>query len=86
MAEHSRFPEVVRYYHDRLLAGGVTDYAYETMWQDFRYGCLVRLAAPIALAARGRPGSDELALTLLPLITSAVLATDALELLDRSSG
>ena len=80
----NRFPDLVRYYHHQLLAGGVTGYTYGTLWDDFRYGCLVRLAAPIALASRGNPAGDEIALTLLPLITSAVLATNALELLDPS--
>ncbi len=80
--EHRRFSELVRYYHDQLLAGGVTDYAYETLWNDFRLGCLVRLAAPIALASRGNPAADELAMILLPLITSAVLTTNALDLID----
>ncbi|MCH8102209.1 MAG: phosphotransferase [Chloroflexi bacterium] len=56
----SRFPGLVRYYHHQLLAGGVTGYTYDTLWNDFRSGCLVRLAAPIALAARGNPASDEL--------------------------
>jgi hypothetical protein len=61
---------------------GITDLTKEILWDDFRYGLLTRLAAPIALTARDYPPANDLALELLPRITSAVLESDALELLE----
>ncbi|MCH8910127.1 MAG: phosphotransferase [Chloroflexi bacterium] len=80
--EHHRIPEMLDFYLGTMRELGVSDLSAETLWNDFRYGLLVRLAAPIALASRGYPPADALALELLPRITSAVLATDALELLE----
>ncbi|MCH8230208.1 MAG: phosphotransferase [Chloroflexi bacterium] len=80
--EHHRIPEMLDFYLGTMRELGVSDLSAETLWSDFRYGLLVRLAAPIALASRGYPPADALALELLPRITSAVLATDALELLE----
>lgn len=80
-AEHDRLSDLLRFYHSALSAGGIADYSFDTLWQDFRYGCLVRLAAPIALASRNNPRADALALTILPLISATVLSVDAIELL-----
>jgi hypothetical protein len=84
-AEHGRLHSLVRFYHEELTGRGVKDYGFNEMWTDFRYGCLARLAAPIALAARGNPRADELALTLLPLVSAAAISTDAFELLDHEA-
>jgi len=66
-----------------MRKSGVSDLSTETLWNDFRHGLLVRLAAPVALASRGYPPADALALEILPGITSAVLTTNALELVDQ---
>lgn len=81
-AEHHRIPELLDFYLAEMTSLGVTDLAYETLWDDFRFGCLIRIAAPIALTSRGYPEADALAMTILPRVTSAVLATNALELLE----
>ena len=61
---------------------GITDLTQQVLWNDFRHGLLVRMAAPIALTTRDYPPAHNLALELLPRITSAVLESNALELLD----
>jgi hypothetical protein len=80
--EHHRIAGILDTYLDAMHRLGVGDLTRETLWNDFRYGLLVRLAAPIALTTRDYPPAHDLALELLPRITSAVLETDALELLE----
>jgi hypothetical protein len=80
--EHHLMPELLDSYLDRMHVLGVSDLTRETLWNDFRCGLLIRLAAPIALASRDYPPAHELALEILPRITSAVLETNALELLE----
>ncbi len=82
--DHIRIPKILDDYLEKMIGLGVSDLTQETLWSDFRHGLLVRLAAPIALSSRGRPHSTALALEILPRITSAVLATNALELLERT--
>jgi hypothetical protein len=46
---------LLRHYHGRLEAGGVTGYAFEDLWADYRR-CVVRnLTFPILLWSRGLP-------------------------------
>jgi hypothetical protein len=79
--DHHRIPEVLDDYLETMRMLGVVNLSREVLWNDVRYGLLTRLAAPIALTSRNHPPADALALELLPRITSAVLATNALELL-----
>jgi hypothetical protein len=81
--EHDRLIPMLRYYHDRLTQNGVSDYEFDTLWSDFRYGCIARLAAPIALTERGNTEADRLAMTLLPLVSSTAISTGAIDLLKR---
>ena len=69
---------MLEHYLSEMGALGVDDQTYESLWDDFRFGCLIRLAAPIALTSRGYPDADALATAILPRVTSAVLATTAL--------
>ena len=61
---------------------GITDLTRDTLRDDFRHGLLVRLAASIALTARNHQSATDLALEILPRITSAILESDALQLLE----
>ena len=79
--EHHRIPEILDLYLEEMRSLGVTDLSRETLWNDVRYGLLVRLAAPVALTSRNHPPAHDLAPTILPRITSAVLETNAMELL-----
>jgi aminoglycoside phosphotransferase (APT) family kinase protein len=81
-AEHDRLPDLVRDYHGKLAAQGIRDYAYATLWDDFRLACLWRLAAPVANAAFGTAARDAHARTIIPLLDSAVLRSGALDLLE----
>jgi len=75
-------PAMLEYYLSEMGALGVDDQTYEPLWDDFRFGCLIRHAAPIALTSRGYPDADALAMAILPRVRSAVLATTALGLLE----
>jgi len=79
--DHAKFRRVLDTYLRAMRELGVTDLAEETLWNDVRYGFLVRLAAPIALTTRDYPPAHELALELLPRITNAVLESNALDLI-----
>ncbi len=80
--EHDHIPEILANYLESMNRLGVDDLTYGSLWNDVRYGLLTRLAAPIALASRDYVPAHDLALEILPRITSAVLASDALELLE----
>lgn len=80
--EHDRMPDLVKSYHAKILAKDVHDYDFDTLWNDVRYGCLWRLAAPIANAAAGTPEREAHARTIIPLLDSALLRTGALSLID----
>jgi hypothetical protein len=82
LEDHNRFPEILNTYLEAMHNRGITDLTQQVLWNDFRHGLLVRMAAPIALTTRDYPPAHNLALELLPRITSAVLESNALELLD----
>ena len=80
--DHGKMFGLLDHYLETMYALGITDLTKDVLWNDVRHGFLVRLAAPIALAGRGHQSAVDLALEILPRITSAVLASDALELLE----
>lgn len=80
--DHHRIPELLDSYLAAMNELGITDLTKDILLSDVRCGLLTRLAAPIALTSRGYEPANELALELLPRITSAVLATDAFEVLE----
>lgn len=80
--DHGKMFELLDHYLETMHGLGVTELTRDTLRNDFRHGLLVRLAAPIALAGRGHQSAVDLALELLPRITSAVLASEALESLE----
>jgi hypothetical protein len=43
--------ELVRQYHDRLIASGVTGYGFEACWSDYRLGALAHFASMVMLSA-----------------------------------
>ena len=45
------FPVLVRRYHDRLLAGGVTGYPFERCLRDYREHALYYLCGAVSMAA-----------------------------------
>lgn len=47
----------VRWYHDRLIAQGVTHYPWEQCWHDYRLAALRILLYPIWMLTEGRPQS-----------------------------
>lgn len=79
--DHSRFRSILDTYLNAMQELGINDLDVDTLWNDVRHGFLVRLAAPIALTTRDYPPAHELALELLPRITSAALESDALDLI-----
>ncbi len=81
--EHDRLQILLAFYHDRLRTLGIDNYSFDKLWNDFRCGCLVRLVAPIALAARGNPRADALALTLLPLLSATAISVNAFDLVTH---
>jgi hypothetical protein len=80
--DHGKMFELLDHYLETIHGLGITELTRDTLRNDFRHGLLVRLAAPIALASRNHQSARDLALEILPRITSAVLETDALELLE----
>ncbi|WFG35838.1 hypothetical protein GKN94_09065 [Candidatus Lucifugimonas marina] len=80
--DHDKFQAILVAYLDKMCELGVANLSMEILWNEFRHGLLVRMAAPIALTTRDYPPAHDLALEILPRITSAVLESSALELLS----
>ena len=80
--DHGEMFELLDHYLETMHGLSITGLTRDTLLNDFRHGLLVRLAAPIALASRNHQSAHDLTLEILPRITSAVLASDALELLE----
>lgn len=80
--DHGKMFELLDHYLETMRGLGITDLTRETLLNDFRHGLLTRLAAPIALTSRGHQSAIDLALEILPRITSAVLVSHALELVE----
>ncbi|MFM8563356.1 MAG: phosphotransferase family protein [Acidimicrobiia bacterium] len=67
--------ELVRRYHDGLLAAGVTGYPWERCWRDYRY-CLLHQAWSQVAVSDIDPGNDRGRRLLHEMITRAFAATD----------
>jgi len=80
--DHGKFEQILETYLKTMRDLGVSDLSWDTLWNDFRRGLLIRLAAPIALTSRDYQPAHELALELLPRISSAVLVSEAQELVE----
>jgi hypothetical protein len=44
---------MLRRYHDRLVAAGVSGYAWEDLWWDYRFAVIIHLFTPVLQAAGG---------------------------------
>ena len=64
---------LLRGYHDKLLAGGVQDYAYDAFFDDYRLGLLIGLTYPV----QAIPSVDMTHPRTLALFDSAVRRMDA---------
>jgi len=80
--DHGKFEQILETYLKTMRDLGVTALSWNTLWNDFRRGLLIRLAAPIALTSRDYQPAHELALELLPRISSAVLVSGAKEIVE----
>ncbi len=85
-SEHDRILGLVRVYHDLLTAKGVHDYAFDTLWNDVRFGFLWRMVAPVFNASVGTPARDAHARAIIPLVNSAVLSTRSFDVVDPPIG
>ncbi len=65
--------ELLRGYHDRLTAAGVTDYPYDAFFHDYRRGLLIGFAYPV----QSGPAADLAHPRALALFDSAVRRVDA---------
>jgi hypothetical protein len=59
---------LVQAYHDRLVERGITNYSFETLWHDYRFGHLTSCSTAVLVGAtfdlaneRGRALVDALA-------------------------
>lgn len=76
--------ELVRLYHDGLLAAGVEDLSWEACWRAYRRlsfsGVLMAIVAPLMVAQTAR--GDEMFMTMLARHCDQALDLDALALLS----
>jgi len=76
--------ELLRAYHEVLLAHGVTDFSWEACWEGYRHqtfhGILMAVAASMLVVRTER--GDDMFMTSLARSAQQVLDLDALELLD----
>ncbi len=79
--------ELVRTYHDELLAAGVTSLSWEHAWEEYRrqafYGVLLTVAAAMVVVQTER--GDEMFMTSLARNAQQILDLDALSLLPEPS-
>jgi hypothetical protein len=47
---------LLRRYHERLVAAGVSNYDWEALWSDYRFAVVVHLFTPVHQAAGGEVG------------------------------
>jgi hypothetical protein len=50
--------DMLRHYHDELVAGGVTDYPWDELWDDFRLFALAGLVAPASTVGTFDTGNE----------------------------
>lgn len=78
-----REEELVRRYHEGLLAGGVTDYSFETCWHDYRrysfQGFLMAVGASMIVGQTDR--GDEMFMAMANRSGRMAIELDALALL-----
>jgi hypothetical protein len=80
--------DLVAAYHSALLGHGVTDYDWETCWQDYRFGVL---QAPLICAlglvfAAGTDRGDDMFVTMLRRACQAIRDLGTLELVRQLTG
>ena len=78
--------DLVRRYHENLLAGGVRDYSFERCWSDYRRfafaGFLMAVGASMIVGQTDR--GDEMFMAMANRSGRMALDLDSLDLLDRS--
>jgi hypothetical protein len=75
--------ELLRRYHDALLAGGVTDYGHDELFDDYRRSVLFSFCYPLSGGANADLVNDrvsELVHAMIDRSVAAILDLDALEL------
>jgi hypothetical protein len=80
--------DLVAAYHAALLGHGVTDYDWETCWQDYRFGVLqapLICALGLVFAAGTDPG-DDMFVTMLRRACQAIRDLGTLELVRQLTG
>jgi len=80
--------DLVRAYHSALLGYGVTDYDWETCWQDYRFGVLqAPLICSLGLVfATGTDRGDDMFVAMLSRACQAVRDLGTLELVRQLTG
>lgn len=80
--EHER--DLLRLYHDTLIAHGEKEYDFETCWDDYRLGVLVMFIIPVVAAANvdlSNPRALPLMRALAERSTAAILDLDCVRVL-----
>ena len=62
-------------YHAGLLAGGVTDYSFEDLWDDYRMGLVTQLTIPV-IGQSMDPGNDRGRQLMEAMVERAFIAVD----------
>ena len=76
---------LVRLYHDTLVGAGVTDYSFDTLWDDYRLAALFGIHYPLgtALLELANDRAVQLADAMLERSVAAIVDLDALDLMPR---
>jgi hypothetical protein len=74
---------LLRYYHARLQDEGVTDYSFDTLYDDYRYTCFygMSVAFGAAMLVKQTERGDQMFLTMLRRHAAQARDNNALELL-----
>ena len=74
--------EMLHRYHDRLLAGGVADYSYDELFEDYRRSVLFSFCYPMSAGANADLVSDRVSELVHAMIDRSVAAIGDLGALD----
>ncbi len=76
-------PEMLHRYHDRLLAGGVADYGFDELFEDYRRSVLFSFCYPMSAGANADLVNDrvsELVHAMIDRSVAAIIDLDATQL------
>ena len=71
--------DLVRLYHDQLVAGGVKDYGFEQCWEDYRLSTLLALLIPVNASANLDTSTERGLRLMEALVMRSVTAIEDLQ-------